>query len=478
MALLWDSLIVLLFQACFFLISWSILPPLFLPHYKPPSLIAWDSKHWPLQVVYSASVSSSCILFVLVVFEIAGILDEKASWNHWHWNLQLVLALVTVIIPFGFIYTFVQGKGLGNRTSVYLSLIGTGLYLYLFSHVANQAQQSSEGYSLIEFAVYRVCIIGVTIMSALSGFGVIYTPYSSLSYFAKNVTETEVEYAKKAYEQTLDYIQSKKLQLQNEQDISASSTQSANQSHIINRIFGRSSQSSSAKDRIRLEEDIEMLKQLARSMLVDVEDLEYESQRTKASKTLRGKCMNFLGTLFSVYCVYKLVTVTLNVILNRLGRGDPVSTFLSLLLWNQGEDSQIDLQYWSQQLSYLFIGIIVVGSVRGFLTLMLKLSRRYSQRAELSPSSALAVVAYILSTYLVSSVVMMQVTLPQEYRQLISKSLGHIEFDYFLQWSDIIFLICSIASSIVLYVMHSTSSSKSLASDFADLQLGKIEQGM
>jgi hypothetical protein len=75
-------------------------------------------------------------------------------------------------------------------------------------------------------------------------------------------------------------------------------------------------------------------------------------------------------------------------------------------------------------------------------------------------------------------VVMMQVTLPEEYRQLITKSLGHIEFDYFSRWSDIIFLICSILSFVVLYVLHSTSSSKSLASDFADLQLGKIEQGM
>jgi hypothetical protein len=64
------------------------------------------------------------------------------------------------------------------------------------------------------------------------------------------------------------------------------------------------------------------------------------------------------------------------------------------------------------------------------------------------------------------------------HRQLISKSLGHIEFDYFLQWSDIIFLICSITSCVVLYVMHSTSSSKALANDFADLQLGKMEQGV
>jgi hypothetical protein len=64
------------------------------------------------------------------------------------------------------------------------------------------------------------------------------------------------------------------------------------------------------------------------------------------------------------------------------------------------------------------------------------------------------------------------------YRQLISKSLGHIEFDYFLQWSDIIFLIFSVASCVVLYIMHSTSSSKALANDFADLQLGKMEQGV
>lgn len=57
-----------------------------------------------------------------------------------------------------------------------------------------------------------------------------------------------------------------------------------------------------------------------------------------------------------------------------------MSTLLSLLIWNQGEESEIDLQYWSQQLSYLFIGLIVVGSVRGFLTLMLKVR---TQKAEI-----------------------------------------------------------------------------------------------
>jgi hypothetical protein len=68
----------------------------------------------------------------------------------------------------------------------------------------------------------------------------------------------------------------------------------------MNRIFGRSPQSSGAKgwrnvrvgrtpakiidllthyrfkDRLRFTEDIEMLQQLARSMLVDVDELEYE----------------------------------------------------------------------------------------------------------------------------------------------------------------------------------------------------------
>lgn len=389
-------------------------------------------------------------------------------------NLQLVLLLVVVIIPLCFVYTFLQGKGLRNRTSIYVSLIATLIYVYLFSHVANRTQQSSEGYSLIEFAVYRVCIIGVTIMSGLSGFGVVYTPYTSLSYFARNVTETEVEYAKRAYDQTLDYIQSKQRQLDIGEDLSTTSSHARN-TNIINRWFGGSSKNS---DREALREEIELLQQLSRSMLMDVEELENELQRTNASRTVFGKVISFLGTIFSIYCVYKLVTTTLNVLFNRLGRGDPVSTLLSLMVWNQGEDNEIDLQYWSQQFSYLFIGMIVIGSVRGFLTLMLKISRRYSQRAEISPSSALCIVAYILSTYLVSSVVMIQVTLPEEYRQLITKSLGHIEFDYFSRWSDIIFLICSIVSSIVLYVLHSTSSSKSLASDFADLQLGKIEQGM
>lgn len=63
-------------------------------------------------------------------------------------------------------------------------------------------------------------------------------------------------------------------------------------------------------------------------------------------------------------------------------------------------------------------------------------------------------------------------------RYLISSSLQSIEFDFFKRWSDIIFVVSSIISSLVIYVIYQTHDAKSLATDFADMELLFVESGL
>lgn len=68
----------------------------------------------------------------------------------------------------------------------------------------------------------------------------------------------------------------------------------------------------------------------------------------------------------------------------------------------------------------------------------------------------------------------MQSNLPPEYRHFLTSSLKDIEFDYFRHWYDIIFVISWLLAAIVLYVLHQTNDARSLATDFADIQLEHV----
>lgn len=84
----------------------------------------------------------------------------------------------------------------------------------------------------------------------------------------------------------------------------------------------------------------------------------------------------------------------------------------------------------------------------------------------------------MMGMYFLSSVLMMQINLPPNYRYLISSTLGQIEFTFFQRWSDIIFVISSLATSAILYVLHQTKDAKSLATDYADMQQLSLEGGV
>jgi hypothetical protein len=137
----------------------------------------------------------------------------------------------------------------------------------------------------------------------------------------------------------------------------------------------------------------------------------------------------------------------------------------------------IDPAFWSQQLSFWFAGVIVFGSVRGFLKLLTRLLGIFLHKVTFSTSSILLFVAHMMGMYFLSSVLMMQMSLPPEYRYLISSTLHSVEFDYFKLWSDTIFVCSSLVSSLIIYVIYTTHDAKNMAADFADLELLSVESG-
>lgn len=98
-------------------------------------------------------------------------------------------------------------------------------------------------------------------------------------------------------------------------------------------------------------------------------------ERQRWSETLQGKYFNFLGHFFSVYCMWKIFICTINIIFDRVGKKDVVTRGIEIAVNWCGV--QFDIAFWSQHISFLLVGCIVVTSIRGLLITLTKVRTRF-----------------------------------------------------------------------------------------------------
>jgi hypothetical protein len=72
--------------------------------------------------------------------------------------------------------------------------------------------------SWIELGIIRISVIGITLISVLSGFGVVNTPFATWASYKRHVSEQDFKVAEHAYQQTEDMIQGKRVLLKKMQD--------------------------------------------------------------------------------------------------------------------------------------------------------------------------------------------------------------------------------------------------------------------
>lgn len=302
-------------------------------------------------------------------------------------------------------------------------------------------------------------------MALLSGFGAVNCPYTYSSYFLRHVTNQDIAGIEKKLMQTNEMILNKKKRIAIAKRHQSMYRSSGDANNGGGWLFGRFRSPSNSPSMVEntdlLQRDIDSLQELSRQIFLETVDLRAEKQRIEYSKTLRGRYFNILGYFFSIYCSWKIFMCTINIVFNRVGKVDPVTRGLMILVHFVGIDFNIEM--WSQHVSFILVGVMIVTSIRGLLITLTKFF--YAISSSKSSNIIVMGLAQIMGMYFVSSVLLMRMNMPEKYRQIITKVLGELQFQFYHRWFDVIFLVSALSSIAIFYLAHKQAPEKHTVKD-------------
>ncbi|KAJ2376024.1 hypothetical protein GGI05_007065, partial [Coemansia sp. RSA 2603] len=343
-----------------------------------------------------------------------------------------------------------------------------GMYLPLDSFSRIREATTAADMVSIEPVTARVGVIGVALMAVLSGFGAVNSPYRQLFVFVHKVSPVQLEGMRRQLHYSLELLADKKkllvrmmaLMVKEEEEEARKRKEARGVGAFVSSLGSLwHSSTGPSKDRGlgELRQEIENLERVTQELFADVEAMCLEHDRYEESKTLAGRSRNVLGYFFALFCVSKIAMTLGGILLNRVGHSDPVTSALTLAATHVSPD--FDMAFWSQQLSFAMVGIMVIGSIRGLLIQFTKLfSMPFTSIVK--PSNIVLFLAQIMGMYFVSCILMMRMSLPPKYRPMISAVLQTTGFYFYKRWFDIIFLVSVVASALLVFLSHQEQRDK------------------
>jgi len=446
----------------------------------------YEVRHRAVQFLFALVMSTSFSMFLLVIFEILNILKPETRYYNWLFNLYTEIIVLVVVNPGYFLWLVLSNFPLTrNRASTFTSL-GMLCWLWFFLSFGKDGYISvpvhvneSKGFFQIatDDVIARVGILGVALCACLSGFGAVNNPYTWLSFFLTKIRDKDVAHARCITLDSLGMVTDLKkriLMIEHKLHRNSIPVAEAFQSKglfqrawaAVTDVVGSMHQTHRIQKKLHdLESQLEGAIELHSSLFEEYTKLREVQISRKMSQTLRGRTKNFLGHFMAVYCVWKIFISIVNLVFRRDRKQDPISQAFDIVF--KFVDLDIDVDFWSQQLSFCMIGVLCATQIRGMLTRCMDVLHFTNLKGIFSSHVISLILIEVMGAYFVAYILLMRMNLPAEYRAIVTKVLGDLEFNFYYRWFDFIFLfsslftICSFSLAWMKDKIFNTSINKS-----------------
>lgn len=419
---------------------------------------------------FSTTIALAAVLAELILCEISNTMNPAARGLAFHITVSLLLFLLVVAIPFLEIHSVISaagyeftGPGQGRlRLAWVFQLAGFTAWLLGFwwsgerllgtrathSHTAT-ATATGHPTRLTEACLERVGVIGISVMSLLSGFASVSSPWHNLFSRPRPVTETDLARKQAGLEATTDMLGSKRSRLQAlERKMSDGPRES-----FFHQALGSIRGNAELTERRTLELEIAGLETMSVALSASVALRQSRLRDQARARTPTGRLILAGSFVFSLFCLYRILSTSLTAIHRLLarpsssqGRGagrpftpsDPVNHILALLAKHY--DPQLDQATRARQISFFLSGLILAASVSSVMQTFRLLARFAPGLLRAVQANLGLVVAQVCATYVISAALMLGGIMPGQVVGEGLRALGGREMGWLDAWFERWFL--------------------------------------
>ena len=395
-------------------------------------------------LVFSSTIGLAAVLVELILFEISNTGNAEARGKAFHFVLSLLLFSLIIAIPFLEIHSVITGagyhftgQGVGKLRLAWVAqslafatwlLAFWGSGNYLLGKQGDADSQPANTQSLIEASLERIGVIGISVMSLLSGFASVSSPWQNFVSRPRPVTEASIARKAAGLEATQDMLATKRSRLRAlERKISEAPTES-----YLQKAIGSFRGNADHTERQTLMLEISGLETMALSLSSSQSNLQARFGQQQRSQSAWGRLALTIAYFFSIFCLYRIATTTLTFIRRSLSShkytsenfttSDPVDNILALLAKHY--DPHLDQATWARQISFLLSGIILFASFSSVMQTFHLFARFLPSLLKTIQANLALVVAQVCATYVISAAMMLRGMMPGNMVGEGLKSLG------------------------------------------------------
>lgn len=422
----------------------------------------------PLQVLFSVTFTFSTHMPVLIILEISGTMTPQARAALWQLDLGGLAALLLGALPLLLFFTLASARGWSWPLAALATAAAQVLYLAAMKRLGTLFPLTTGGEGAAEGLpgiIGRLGVLGVTVAAVLSAYGAVATPYAFVTLSWERVDEGDVARQRAVARKVLDSLAGTQRRLVAAQAAAARGAAAKGAARagrgaggpcvaaarlLLGALCwdGVAAARSAGDGGLRvaaLAGQAAMLRDIhAHEQRQLVEVLEAQA-RVRRAQTLEGRAASALGLLLAVYGVYRVVMASVNVLLSRDPTADPITTALALALTYADIP---DAQAWVQPASFVLAGVLVLSNVRGFLVNASRVFRQVSGAGGAAPTGLL--LAAVMGSYFVATILLMRMSLPEQYRVGLVAAVGAVQFNLFHRWFDVVFVVTALITAMAL----------------------------